>query len=157
MDQLPTNLLDLLANTVILRQLAPYIPIRSLLALSTTSKETRDIIYSQSEPWRYLNLTGVRSAMIDSSPIDVGGVSWRAERMDESLTEDDFYSGPLRGILGRLHQKQLLRNVHTLVLDGLSVPADLVREIVSEDRYNVRVLSLRECTHLNQGKLQQVI
>ncbi len=77
--------------------------------------------------------------------------------MDEALTEDDFYSGPLRGIFGRLHQQRLLRNVRTLVLDGLSVPADIVREIVSEDRYNVRILSIRESKHLNQTKLQQVL
>ncbi len=159
LDQLPVTLIDLLANTVVLRQLAPYIPIRSLLDLSATSKYVRDIIVSQTEPWRHLDLTRVKSAIIDSSPIDVGGISWRAERMDESLTEDDFYSGPLRGIFGRLHQKHMLRNVQTLVLDGLSVPADLVHDIVTDatGRYNVRILSLRESKHLNLAKLQHVL
>jgi hypothetical protein len=33
----------------------------------------------------------------------------------------------------------------------------LVWEIVSEDRFNVRVLSLREAKHLNQSKLQQAL
>ena len=155
--QLPPTLIDLLLNTVILRQLAPYIPLQSLLSLSRTSKDIRAIITSQPEPWRYLDLTRVKSAIIDSSPIDVGGVIWRAERMDESLTEDDFYSGPLRGIFSKLHSKHLLRTVQTMILDGLSVPADLVREILAEDRYNVRILSLRESKHLNQPKLQQVL
>ena len=157
MDQLPVILLDLLANSVVLRQLAPYIPVRDLLALSATNKVIRDIVMTQPEPWRHSDLTKVRSAIIDSSPIDIGGFSWRAERMDESLTEDDFYAGPLRGVFGRLHQKHILRNVQTLVLDGLSVPADLVREIVAEDRYNVKILSLREVKNLNQTKLQQVL
>ena len=157
LDRLPVTIVDVLANSVILRETAPYIPIRSLLAFSATSKITRDIIFPQPEPWRHLDLSRVKSAIIDSSPIDIGGVSWRAERMDESLTEDDFYAGPLRGIFSRLHSKRVLRNVQTLILDGLSVPADLVREILAEDRYNVRILSIRESKNLNQTKLQQVL
>ena len=156
-DQLPLTLIDVLANSVVLRQLAPYIPIRSLLNLSLANKVIRDTILSQPEPWRHLDLTGVKSAMIESSPIDIGGFSWRAERMDESLTEEDFYAGPLRGILGRFHQKRILKYVQTLILDGLSVPADLVREIVAEDRYSVRILSIRESNNLNQARLQQVL
>lgn len=156
-DQLPVTLIDVITNTVILRQLAPYIPIRSLLNLSATNKALREFVFTQPEPWRHLDLTNVRSAIIESSPIDIGGFAWRAERMDESLTEEDFYAGPLRGILGRLHSKRILRNVQTLILDGLSVPADLVREIVAEDRYNVRILSLRESNNLNQSKLQKVL
>ena len=77
--------------------------------------------------------------------------------MDESLTEDEFYSGPLRGVFARLQSPKLLEWVHTLVLDGLSVPADLVGEILREDKYAVRVLSLRECLHLNQTKLQHTL
>lgn len=156
-DRLPVTLLDLLVNSVILRQTAPYIPIQGVLALSRTCKSIREQVLTSPEVWRYLDLTKVRSAIIDSSPIDVGGVSWRAERMDEALTEDDFYSGPLRGVFGRLHQKHILRNVQVLVLDGLSVPADLIREIVAEDRYNVKILSIREAKNLNQAKLQQVL
>lgn len=156
-DQLPVTLIDVITNTVILRQLSPYIPIRSLLNLSATNKALREFIFAQPEPWRHLDLTNVRSAIIESSPIDIGGFAWRAERMDESLTEEDFYAGPLRGILGRLHSKRILRNVQTLILDGLSVPADLVREIVAEDRYNVRILSLRESNNLNQSKLQKLL
>ena len=157
LHRLPATLIDVLANSVVLRQLAPYIPFRSLLHLSATNKTIRDIILSQPEPWRYVNLMGMSSAIIESSPIDIGGFAWRAERMDESLTEDDFYAGPLRGILGRLHQRRILKYVHTLILDGLSVPADLVREILGEDRYNVKILSIRESNNLNQARLQRVL
>lgn len=156
-DRLPATLLDLLSNSLILRQTIPYVPIRELRRLTLTSRSLRELIYNSPDAWRHLNLTTVRRAIIDSSPIDVGGVSWRAERMDESLTEDDFYAGPLRGILGSLHSKQVLKHVSTLVLDGLSVPADLVREIISEDRYRVRILSVRDCKNLNMSKLQQVL
>ncbi|KAK0281886.1 hypothetical protein LTR35_002927 [Friedmanniomyces endolithicus] len=155
MEELPTTVIDLLSNAIVLRQTAPYIPVASLLALSATCRTFRVIITTQKDIWRYLNLT--KTATIDTSPIDVGGVTWRAERMDESLTEDDFYAGPLRGICSRLHQRSILQYVQTLVLDGMAVPADLVREIVTEDRYHVRVLSIREAKHLNVSILQQVL
>jgi hypothetical protein len=150
-------LLNLLSNDLVLRQTAPHLPPSALLSLSTTNKSFQALIYTRASAWRHLDLSNVRSAIIDASPIDAGGISWRAERMDESLTEDDFYSGPLRGIFSKLQSKIVLQYVHTLILDGLSVPADLVREIVAEDRFNVRILSLRDCKHLNQTKLQQLL
>lgn len=157
LEKLPVTLLDLLSNTIVLRTTAPYIPVGDLLKLASTCKALRELVYTQSEAWRYLNLTRIKRAIIDTAPVDIGGFSWRAERMDESLTEDDFYAGPLRGIFGKLHSKRILKYVQTLVLDGLTVPVDLVREIVSEDRYHVRILSLREAKQLNITKLQQVL
>ena len=157
MDALPTSLLDLLTNQIILRQTSPYIPIKDLLALSSTSKVYRLLLLSSPEAFQYLDLSGLRLWVIDASPIDSGGIRWRAERMDEALTEDEFYCGPLRGIFSHLRQQHILARVNTLVLDGLSVPADLVREIISEDKFNVRLLSIRDCKHLNESKLNQVL
>lgn len=155
--QVPVTLIDLLSNSLVLRQTAPYIPVKDLLRLGASCKAIRALLYKDTEAWRHLDLAAVKRAIIESSPIDVGGVSWRAERMDESLTEDDFYAGPLRGIFGNLHSRRVLKFVQTLILDGLTVPADLVRELVSEGRYHVRVLSLRESKQLNITKLQQVL
>ncbi|KAF2872132.1 hypothetical protein BDV95DRAFT_492393 [Massariosphaeria phaeospora] len=154
---LPTTLADLLSNTLVLRQTAPYLPVFSVYALAATSRSLHRVVHQSPEVFRYLDLSTVKSAIIPHGPLDSGGVSWRAERMDESLTEDEFYSGPLRGIFSKLERRRLLYNVHTLVLDGLSVPADLVREIMSEDRFNVRILSIREVKHLNERKLMQVL
>lgn len=154
---LPTTLADLLSNTLVLRQTAPYLPVASIYSLAATSKALHHALYHSPEVFRYLDLSTVKSAVIPYEPLDSGGISWRAERMDESLTEDEFYSGPLRGIFSKLQRRSLLRNVHTLVLDGLSVPADLVREIIAEDRFNVRVLSIRETKNLNERKLMQVL
>jgi hypothetical protein len=133
--------------------------VASVYALAATSKRLHDIVHHQaSDVFRYLDLSSVQSAaVVPYEPLDSGGISWRSERMDESLTEDEFYSGPLRGIFSKLERQQLLRNVYTLVLDGLSVPADLVREVITEERYNVRILSIRECKNLNERKLQQVL
>lgn len=159
LDSLPVTLIDLLSNSLVLRQLSPYIPVHSLLSLATANKAIRSLITSQPEPWRHLDLTSVKSVNInfESGPIDVGGVSWRAERMDESLTSDDFFSGPLRSIFNRLHSKRILQCVQTMILDGLMVPADLVREIICEERYSVRILSLREAKEPNHSKLQQIL
>ncbi|OCK85805.1 hypothetical protein K432DRAFT_377316 [Lepidopterella palustris CBS 459.81] len=156
-NTMPTTLLDLLSNTLVLRQTAPYLPVSAIYALAATSKSFHNIVHQSPEVFRYLDLSTVKSAVAHYIPLDSGGISWRAERMDESLTEDEFYSGPLRGIFSKLSRRNLLRNVHTLVLDGLSVPVDLVREIIAEDRFNVRILSIREVKNLNERKLMQVL
>ena len=154
----PSNLLDLLSNSLILRQTAPYLSVSSICALAATCKGFHDQVYDSPDMFRYLDLSTTKRAMIDDSgPIDSGGFNWRAERMDEALTEDEFYAGPLRGIFSGLNRKQVLRNISTLILDGLSVPADVVREIVAEDKYSVRILSIREAKHLNERKLCQVL
>lgn len=75
--------------------------------------------------------------------------------MDENLTEDEFYSGPLRGVLSKLSARKILPNVHVLVLDGLaSVTADIIEEICCTEQYDVRILSVIGCPNLNQRKLQ---
>lgn len=65
-----------------------------------------------------------------------------------------FYSGPLRGIFATLQRRHLLRNVQTLVLDGLSVTADLCNEIIADPSYNVRILSVRGVKNLNERRLR---
>ncbi len=79
----PVTLIDLLSNALVRRHTSPYIPVADLLQLGATCKLIRQLIYQDTEAWRHLDLTPVRRAIIDSTPIDVGGVSWRAERMDE--------------------------------------------------------------------------
>ncbi|KAI2477265.1 hypothetical protein Ptr902_11338 [Pyrenophora tritici-repentis] len=157
-DDLPTSLADLLSNTLILRQTAPYLPVSALRNLSRASKALHQIVIQSPEAFRYLDLSPVKSAILPfDGPLGVGGISFRAERMDEALTEDDFYSGPLRNIFNRLEKSHVLRNVHTLVLDGLSVTAELVKELLTEERFNVRILSIRDVKHLNERKLQQYL
>lgn len=68
-----------------------------------------------------------------------------------------FYSGPLRGIFSNLRRLNILRDIQVLVLDGLSVTADLVHDILTDASYSVRILSLRECKHLNERKLRSAL
>ncbi|OJD12048.1 hypothetical protein AJ78_07304 [Emergomyces pasteurianus Ep9510] len=157
--RLPISLLDLLSNSLILDHISPYLSIASLLSLASTCTTFRSIIMDTPYVFRHMDLTRCRGARPPPSmgPIDAGGEVWRSERMDESLTEDDFYSGPLRGIFSDLGRRSILQDVRTLILDGLSVPADLIADILLTDKFNVVLLSIRECLNLNERKLMQTL
>lgn len=151
------NLFNLLTNSIILHEIIPFLPISTLLNLAATSKTLRGLLYDTPGVFRYVNLSSVKSASFEIAGVDRGGQVWRNVQLDENLTEDEFYSGPLRGILLNLQRTNLLQNVQTLVLDGLSVTADLVNEILVDPRYQVRILSIRETTNLNERRLMQTL
>ncbi|KAA6412713.1 MAG: hypothetical protein FRX48_03705 [Lasallia pustulata] len=152
---LPVTLFDLLSNTLVLYQTCPYVPISGLLSLAATSKSFRSLVYDTPHVFRYLDLSPIIPVSIP--PLDTGGQVWRSQRMDEGLTEEEFCSGPLRGIFSFLRRKSILSDVQTLILDGLSVPADLVHELICDESYNIRILSIREVKNLNERKLMQVL
>ncbi|KAL2845325.1 hypothetical protein BJX68DRAFT_134055 [Aspergillus pseudodeflectus] len=142
---------DLLANTLVLDHMAPYLTTGSLLSLSATSRYIRSLILETPYVFRHLDLTTCRGAQLVDQSLDVGGPR------DSPVTEDEFYSGPLRDIFSNLGRQPILRDVRTLILDGLSVPADLVSEIILSERFNINLLSIRGCHHLNERKLMQVL
>ncbi|KAL6231779.1 hypothetical protein BDW75DRAFT_219343 [Aspergillus navahoensis] len=153
-----TSFEDVLGNSLILDHLVPYLTLGSLLALSATSRFVRSLILETPYVFRHLDLSRCRGAQSADQPlIDRGGQTWRAERMDESLTEDEIYSGPLKGIFANLERRSILRDVRTLILDGLSVPADFVSDLILSDRFNLSLLSIRECRQLNERKLIQAL
>ncbi|PGH00496.1 hypothetical protein AJ79_08187 [Helicocarpus griseus UAMH5409] len=156
---LPVSLLDILSNSLVLDHLAPYLSISSLLSLASTCTTFRTLIMDTPYVFRHMDLTTCRGAQppVSMGPIDPGGQVWRSERMDESLTEDEFYSGPLRGIFADLGRRSILQDVRTLVLDGLSVPTDLLADIILTDKFNVTLLSIRDCLNLNERKLMQTL
>ncbi|PBP15902.1 hypothetical protein BUE80_DR013340 [Diplocarpon rosae] len=154
---LPISLLQLLSNTLVLDQTAPYLPLSSLFALGATAKSFRSLIRDTPYVFRYLDLTKAKSAQFEITAIGHGGEVWRNVQLDENITEDDFYGGPLQGIFSTLRRQGILQNVQTLILDGLSVTADLVSEIILQPHFNVRILSIREVQNLNERKLQQVL
>ncbi|CRG91482.1 hypothetical protein PISL3812_08531 [Talaromyces islandicus] len=147
----PTSLLDILSNNVVLHHLAPLLPISSLLSLGSTSKTARFFIHNTPYVFRHLDLTTCRGATLP----EPGTV--RHQSANDSQTEDEFYSAPLRGVFDRLQKQSILPSVRTLVLDGLPVPASLIADIILTDRFNVNILSIRECLHLNEQKLMQTL
>jgi hypothetical protein len=147
------TLSDLLSNSLILHQTVPLLPISAVLNLAATSRTLRNLLHYTPGVFRLVDLTSVKSARFDVAGIDHGGEIWRNVQLDENLTEDEFYSGPLRGIFHNLGRVNVLQDVHTLVLDGLSVTADLVNDILVDPKFQVRILSIRETKNLNERRL----
>ncbi|KAG6032327.1 hypothetical protein E4U41_007241 [Claviceps citrina] len=141
--EVSTSLFDVLHNSLILRHIAPYLSIYSLLRLSATSKDFHSLIRTTPGVFRHLDLTRVKRAKFDVNPTNNGGEVWRNVQVDEHLTEDDA-----------IRQQNFLQDVQTLILDGLSVTSDLCHEIINDPSYSVRVLSIRDVRNLNQAKLR---
>ncbi|KAG6141913.1 hypothetical protein E4U38_006232 [Claviceps purpurea] len=153
-----TSLFDLLHNSLILRHITPHLPIHSLLQLSATSKSIRSLIRTTPGVFRHLDLTRVqRVADFDDNPIGSGRDVWHYAQVDDNLTQDDVESGPLRCILSVIRRQNILRDVQTLVLDGLSVTYDLCHEILYDPSYNVRILSLRDVKNLHWAKFRDAL
>lgn len=149
--------LDLISVDLILLEICPYLPILSLLNLASTSKQVRHLLHQTRGTYQHLDLSTCKTSSTEIAPIDRGGFSWRAERMDENLTEDDFYSGPLRGIFSRFRQWNVLGHVQTLILDGQTVTADVVHEIICGNEFRVKIMSLAGVQAMNMGKLRQTL
>lgn len=147
-----SSLLDLLSNSLLLRETTPFLPISTLLNLAATSKALHNLLYKTPGVFRHVDITSIKSAHFDVAGIDHGGEIWRNVQLDENLTEDEFYSGPLRGIFYHLGKSNILQDVQTLVLDGLSVTADLVNDILIDPKFHVRILSIREAKNLNEHR-----
>lgn len=141
------SLVDVLSNSLILDHMAPYLSTPSLLTLASTSRRLRANVLETPYVFRHLDLTRCRGAQLPSHDVD----------HDDLVTEDEYYAGPVRGIFDNLSHRSLLQGVRTLVLDGLPVPADLVADIVLTDRFNINILSIRGCQHLNERKLMQLL
>jgi hypothetical protein len=56
-----------------------------------------------------------------------------------------------------LKRQHILQDVQVLILDGLSVTSELISEIILDDSFNVRLLSIREVQNLNERKLMQAL
>ncbi|EAW13324.1 uncharacterized protein ACLA_053700 [Aspergillus clavatus NRRL 1] len=142
------SLADVLSNSLILDHMAPHLSISGLLALASTCRLLRSVVMETPYVFRHLDLSQCRGAQLqDTAAVNSG----------DSITEDEYYSAPLRSIFANLQHRSLLKDVRTLILDGLSVPADLIADIVLADRFNVNILSIRGCRHLNERKLMQVL
>jgi hypothetical protein len=88
-EELPTSLLQLLSNSLILYHTSPYLTASSLLALGATSKDFKALIHDTPNVFRRLDLTRVKSAQFEIAAIDHGGEVWRNVQLDENVTEDE--------------------------------------------------------------------
>ncbi|KAI0969460.1 hypothetical protein F4678DRAFT_473694 [Xylaria arbuscula] len=157
-SDLAPSLLDLLSNSLVLYQTLPYLPASAILNIAATSRHFRHLLL-QGTPgvFRHLDLTQVKTAQFDIDGIDLSAEVWRNVQVNENLTEDDFYSGPLRSIFTSLRRRNILQHVSTLVLDGLSVTSKFVNDLLVDPESTVRILSIREVKNLNERKLMQTL
>ncbi|MCJ1333724.1 hypothetical protein MMC10_010424 [Thelotrema lepadinum] len=156
-SETPLTLYTLLRNSIVFSHICPYLSIASLLKVAATSKVFRILVLQDSAAFRYLDLSTVKGAAVDLAPVDRGGTVWRNQRVDESMTEEDFYSGPLRGIFSFLRKTNVLRTVRTLILDGQSAPSEILSEIILDSSFQVQILSIVRSQNLNERKFQQVL
>ncbi|KAG5979172.1 hypothetical protein E4U55_005474 [Claviceps digitariae] len=150
--EIPTSLFDVLHNSLILRHIAPHLPLHSLLQLSATSKDFRSLIRTTPGVFRHLDLRRAKKARAPYHVTGNGLVRING-RIYDSSSDDDAHSIPLRGVLSAIRQQNILRDVQTLILDGLAVSSELCHEIINDPSYSVRVLSIRGVTNLNEAKL----
>ncbi|KAM4062707.1 ubiquitin fusion degradation protein (Ufd1) [Hirsutella rhossiliensis] len=147
-------LFDVLHNSLVLANIVPHLDASGILNLAAADQASRALVYNTPGVFRHLDLTRVKNAQFDIDQIDRGGNIWRNAQLDENLSEDDFYSGPLRAVFSTLRRRHILQHVQTLVLDGLSVTSELCHEIINDASFSVRILSIRDVKNLNQSKLR---
>ncbi|KAG9248777.1 hypothetical protein BJ878DRAFT_286855 [Calycina marina] len=149
------GLLQLLSNTLVLQQTAPYLPISSKLALAATSKSFRDLVYSTKDVFRHCDLGTIKSALNGTS--DSISPGWIDIEDRENWTRENFWARPVSVIFQRLETRHVLQNVHTLVLDGCYVGLNVIHQIIIGDKLNVRILSIRQVRELDYWKLQEAL
>ncbi|KAI6776028.1 hypothetical protein HG530_002786 [Fusarium avenaceum] len=153
------TLFDTLYNSLILRHTLPYLPVSGLLNLAATCRDIRYLLHETPGVFRHLDLTRVKTAHCKEAQKESERnlAVWHNVQLSDYLTEDDFYAGPLRGIFSTLRQRDILRHVQSLILDGLSVTAELCHDIINDPNYSVRMLSIRGANNLNHGKLRAAL
>ena len=149
------SLCSLLSNHLILYEICPLLPVSSILSLAATSKACAHIIYETPFVFRHLKLsrrTGVR-------PITTfAGLQERLQHADvDQLSADTYDALPLLCIFDFFRMKGVLKDVTTLILDGLCVPSVIFCDILGLDDFNVRLLSVRNVTNLSKDTVQMVL
>lgn len=159
-DKLPPTLLTVLSNTLVWDATLPYLPLSAILRIAAVSKAFNRLIFKTPRVFRYLDLSRCRGAYV-APPVkrtEPVGQNWRANRIEKNLAEKERYGGALRGICKYLSRKGVMKDVHSLVLNGVgSVTLDVLSDILLSDQYNVRLLSVVGCQNLNGRMFQQLL
>lgn len=82
-------LTQLLANSLVLSQTAPYLSCYDVLNLAATARAFRFLVYHTPNVFRRLELGSVKTAQFDIEAVDRGGETWRNVQLDENVTEDE--------------------------------------------------------------------
>ena len=135
---LPDPLLDLLSNDLILRHTSPYIGIKSLVSLAATSKAYKSLVYDTPHVFQHVDLQDINILM---------GFNVRMFCMG-SHKINELYAQRFRMIFTILENRNVIQDVRTLILDGIFVPITIIEDILCNQRYQIRLLSLRDVNRL---------
>ncbi|KAL8996710.1 MAG: hypothetical protein Q9169_003825 [Polycauliona sp. 2 TL-2023] len=146
-NHLPTTLVDLLENHLILSLVAPSLPPKGILSLAQTSRSFRTLVFvtHPNYVFRYLNLSTLSIFQDFDAPS-------RALKSVNSHADQ-----PARKAFRLLDSKAVFDCVTTLILDRMTVPAPLLWRILSDQSFNIRILSVREVEKLNDALLKEMI
>jgi len=150
---IPVTLLDLLSNSLILYHTLPLIPVADILSLASTSKAFQALVFQTPRAFRYLDLSPIKSPDWPSwrKPIPTDMLEQFAD-LSNPDTVEQIWSRPYNNIFDSLARRNVLEDVQTLILDGLTVPFELVTKILDSDRFNVRILSIRDVQGFNEAQ-----
>lgn len=138
-DVLPGSLLDLLSNDLILRHTSPYIGVKSLVSLAATSKACKSLVYDTPHVFQHVDLYGING--------------FEAVSRDVPFVIDDFYAKKLCNVFTVLGNRNVIQDIRTLILDWPVVPTTIIEDMLSSERYQIRLLSLRP---LNEPQIHDV-
>ena len=143
---LPCSLLDLLSNDLILRHTSPYIG-KSLVSLAATSKAYQSLVYDTPQVFQHVDLTRTHVLMGDA----------RVALVDVEKFDKLYYSQRFRTIFTVLENRNVLQDVRTLILDDLVVPGTVIEDILSDERCQIRLLSVRNLENRPTEAVQRIL
>ena len=144
---LPCSLLDLLSNALILCHTSPYIGIRSLVSLAATSKAYKSLVYNTLQVFQHADLSG--SGVLTRVATDCA--LFKDQRTDE------LYTQRFSTIFSILENRNVLQDVRTLILDGLYVPNTVIEDLMCDERYQIRLLSIRGVSTLRPLDMVRIL
>lgn len=141
---LPSSLLDLLSNDLILRHTSPYIGIKSLVSLAATSKSYQSLVYNTPNVFQHIDLYGTAVFKLSAQDLLID---------DQKL--DYLLAQRFSTIFTALGNRNVMQDVRTLIMDDVLVPTTIIEDILLDDRYQIRLLSLRpNCKGPNNDMLR---
>lgn len=136
----PLTLIDILSNEYLLLHTTPYLLPTELLALGLCSRSYHSLITHSRSVWRHLNLSlspSQQTATFTSTAIAQRTLTPRYQSELHTLLQKPF----------------VLRDVKTLVLDGLPATVELLHDLLNGSTCRLQLLSIRECSTINEREL----
>ena len=144
---LPCSLLDLLSNALILCHTSPYIGIKSLVSLAATSKAYKSLVYDTLQVFQHADLSGTGVLTRVASDFALFN--------DQKI--DELYAQRFSTIFSLLENRNVLQDVRTLILDGLYILNTVIEDLLCDERYQIRLLSIRGVSKLTPLDMVRIL